>query len=70
MNKANQNQKVSVQKIKKQDDKLSFLYDRYPDGQGPDANLITMLQNDVIDFSPNVNFEDIAELEKAKGLLQ
>jgi katanin p60 ATPase-containing subunit A1 len=46
------------------------LFDRYPDGQGPDANLIEMLERDVIDFSPNVSFDDIAELEKAKGLLQ
>lgn len=51
-------------------DGKSFLLDRYPDGQGPDSNLIQMLEREVIDFNPNITFDDIAELETAKGLLQ
>jgi katanin p60 ATPase-containing subunit A1 len=41
----------------------------YPDGVGPDTDLINMLERDVIDKSPNVNFDDIAELEDTKKLL-
>jgi hypothetical protein len=36
-------QKPSSKAIKKEDGKPSFLFDRYPDGQGPDSNLIEML---------------------------
>ena len=41
----------------------------YPDGSGPDAELIQMLERDVIDKNPNVNFNDIAELYDAKKTL-
>lgn len=41
-------------------DGKSFLLNRYPDGQGPDANLIMMLEREVIDFNPNITFDDIA----------
>jgi katanin p60 ATPase-containing subunit A1 len=41
----------------------------YPDGNGPDTELINMLERDVIDKSPNVNFDDIAELSETKKLL-
>jgi katanin p60 ATPase-containing subunit A1 len=34
----------------------------YPDGAGPDTDLIQMLERDVIDKSPNVTFDDIAGL--------
>jgi katanin p60 ATPase-containing subunit A1 len=44
--------------------------DRYPEGSGPDSNLIEMLEKEVLDKNPNVHFDDIAELENAKGLLQ
>jgi katanin p60 ATPase-containing subunit A1 len=42
--------------------KKTFLSARYPDGRGPDANLIEMLEREVMDKSPNVRFEDIADL--------
>jgi len=51
-------------------DKKSFLYHCYPDGKGPDAELIQMLEKDVVDQNPNVRFEDIASLEGAKQILQ
>ena len=41
----------------------------YPDGSGPDAELIQMLERDVIDKNPNVSFNDIAELDDAKKTL-
>lgn len=50
--------------------KKTFLLERYPDGNGPDTNLIEMLEREVMDKSPKVAFDDIAELETAKGLLQ
>ena len=50
-------------------DKSSFLYSCYPDGVGPDTDLITMLERDVIDRKPNVSFDDIAELDDAKKVL-
>lgn len=36
--------------------------DRYPDGNGPDKNLIEMLEKEVLDKSPNISFENIADL--------
>ncbi len=50
--------------------KKTFLNDRYPEGSGPDSNLIEMLEREVLDKSPNIHFDDIAELDTAKGLLQ
>jgi katanin p60 ATPase-containing subunit A1 len=38
----------------------------YPDGVGPDVDLIQMLERDVIDKSPNVSFDDIAGLKDCK----
>ena len=43
-------------------DTSSFLHSVYPDGIGPDSDLIQMLERDVIDKNPNVSFDDIAEL--------
>lgn len=43
-------------------DKKSFLKNRYPNGDGPDTNLIEMLENEVVDKKPTITFEDIAEL--------
>lgn len=40
------------------------------DGNGPDAELINMLERDVIVHNPNVNFDDIAELHDAKKVLK
>ena len=46
-----------------------FMQSVYPDGQGPDADLIRMLERDVIDKNPQVSFDDIAELKEAKKIL-
>ena len=46
---------------------LEFLY---PDGKGPDSELIEMLEREVVDTNPKVSFDDIAELEQAKTALQ
>lgn len=48
----------------------SFLEFYYPDGVGPDVDLIAMLERDVIDRNPNVNFEDIAGLDDCKKCLK
>ena len=50
--------------------KSAFLLSRYPDGNGPDAELIEMLEREVVDTNPNVSFDDIAELNQAKKALQ
>lgn len=50
--------------------KGSFLEHVYPDGAGPDTELISMMERDIIDKNPNISFDDIAELENAKMLLQ
>jgi len=52
------------------EERKSFLKFCYPDGNGPDANLIEMLEKEVICFNPDVTFDDIAELEKAKDILE
>ena len=61
--KGNKNQKNDNGKSK-------FLLSRYPDGNGPDAELIEMLEREVVDTNPNVTFDDIAELDQAKKALQ
>jgi len=50
--------------------KSAFLLHNYPDGTGPDTDLIEMLERDVMDTNPCVKFEDIAELDQAKNLLK
>ena len=50
--------------------KSSFLLSIYPDGNGPDSELIEMLEREVVDTNPNVSFDDIAELSQAKKALQ
>lgn len=50
--------------------KKSFLDFVYSEGKGPDADLIMMLEKDVIDQNPNVKWDDIADLELAKNTLQ
>lgn len=42
----------------------------YPDGVGPDVDLIQMLERDVLDKNPRVQFDDIADLLETKKLLQ
>ena len=50
--------------------KSAFLLSRYPDGNGPDSELIEILEREVVDTNPNVSFDDIAELNQAKKALQ
>ena len=47
----------------------SFLEHHYPDGVGPDTDLIQMLEREMLDKNPNVSFDDIAGLEETKKLL-
>ena len=49
---------------------LSFLYHKYPDGVGPEAEMISMLERDSVDKNPNVNFDDIAGLVECKRMLE
>ena len=41
----------------------------YPDGVGPDTDLINMIESNILIKNPNVEFDDIAELEETKKLL-
>ena len=41
----------------------------YPDGIGPDTDLIRMIEKDMLVKNPNVEFDDIAELDETKKLL-
>lgn len=50
--------------------KSDFILSVYPDGVGPDIELIEMIEREVVESTPNVKFEDIAELEAAKRTLQ
>ena len=56
---------------KQPSNKSAFLLNRYPedDGNGPDTELIEMIEREVVDMNPNVSFDDIAELETAKRAL-
>lgn len=47
----------------------SFLYHCYPDGNGPDSDLILMLERDMLIKKPDLNFDDIAGLDHAKTIL-
>ena len=62
---------INDKKLKKEPPKSPFLMARYPEdnGNGPDTELIEMVERDVVDMNPNVNFDDIAELESAKRAL-
>jgi len=55
---------------KKGEEKSSFLESVYPDGVGPDTDLIQALERDMLDKNPNICFDDIADLDEAKMLLQ
>jgi katanin p60 ATPase-containing subunit A1 len=62
---------INDKKLKKQPPKSPFLMARYPEdnGNGPDTDLIEMVEREVVEMNPNVNFDDIAELESAKRAL-
>ena len=70
-NKNNKKGTINDKKLKKEPPKSPFLMARYPEdnGNGPDTDLIEMVERDVVDLNPNVNFDDIAELESAKRAL-
>lgn len=42
----------------------------YPDGHGPDSDLIKGIERDIINNNPNVKFNDIAGHERAKDILE
>ncbi len=46
-----------------------FLHSLYPDGNGPDSDLILGIENTLIKKNTNVLFEDIAGLKDAKRSL-
>ena len=50
--------------------KSAFFLHHYPEGEGPDGELIEMVEREVMERNPNVKFEDIAELEGAKNTLK
>ncbi len=54
---------------KEKKEPTTFLEFHYPDGVGPDVDLIQMLERDVLDKNPQVNFDDIADLDDTKKLL-
>ena len=62
---------INDKKLKKETPKSAFLMARYPEdnGNGPDTDLIEMVEREVVEMNPNVNFDDIAELESAKRAL-
>ena len=54
----------------KRKDNDQFLNHVYPGGRGgPDEDQIKMLEKEVIERSPGITFEDIAELDRAKEIL-
>lgn len=56
----------------KNDDKKKskFLNHHYPDGTGPDADLILMIEDYLMTQNPNITFDDIAGLDHAKEALK
>ena len=54
----------------KKEGKSAFFLHHYPEGEGPDGELIEMVEREVMEKNPNVKFEDIAELEGAKNTLK
>ena len=50
--------------------KSAFYLHYYPEGEGPDGELIEMVEREMMERSPNVKFDDIAELEGAKNTLK
>jgi katanin p60 ATPase-containing subunit A1 len=70
-NKNNKKGSINDKPLKKEPPKSPFLMARYPEdnGNGPDTELIEMVEREVVDMNPNVNFDDIAELESAKRAL-
>ena len=61
-------QKPSKEDKRKYDSE--FLYSLYPDGEGPDTDLILGIENFLMKKKVDVSFEDIAGLEDAKRALK
>lgn len=59
-------EKDKKKKGKSPEDESPFLLNCYPDGKGPDAELIKMLERDIVDKNPGISFDDIASLNNAK----
>ena len=69
----NSNQRGSEKGNEKKDPKIGkspFYLHHYPEGEGPDGELIEMVEREVMEKNPNVKFEDIAELQGAKNTLK
>ena len=71
-NKNNNNNNKNNNNNNNNNNKSPFLLSRYPNdnGCGPDTDLINMIEREVLEKNPNINFEDIAELDSAKKTLQ
>ena len=50
--------------------KSAFYLHYYPEGEGPDGELIEMIEREIMVKNPNVKFEDIGGLEEAKNTLK
>lgn len=71
VNAAGQNQSGGDPTKNADGSKKTYLQFVYGDSEsGPDAELISMLEKEVLDKNPKVSFEDIAELDMAKNTLQ
>lgn len=55
--------------VKEKKEPTTYAEFLYPDGVGPDSDLINMIEKDVLVKNPEVNFEDIADLDETKKLL-
>ena len=55
-------QKPSYKSDEKEKPK-TYLYSVYPDGKGPDAELISSLEKEIVQKNLSITFDDIAELD-------
>lgn len=62
--------KVDKKQSNNNSNKSPFYLHHYPDGDGPDGGLIESLEMEVVDKKPCVSFDDIADLDNAKNILQ
>lgn len=63
-------QKNKENQDKKKKYNSEYLYSLYPDGEGPDTDLILGLESYLIDKNTNIKFDDIAGLKDAKVALK
>ena len=62
--------KTEKEAREEEEKKSKFLYHHYPDGNGPDADLIKTIESSIMLSNPNVSFDDIAGLKNAKEALK